>query len=473
MLLKSLILVLYAIVIIIIGFRSFRQIRSTTDFVLGGGRVGAFLSAFSYGTAYFSAVLFVGFAGKIGWNFGLSSIWIGVFNALIGVFLVWILLAWRVKQQTTQLNVSTMTEFFEKRYHSRTLKILSSIVIFIFLIPYSAAVFMGLSYLFEVSLGIPFLYVLIAMGFFTAFYVTLGGYRSMALLDAFFGIIMIVSVIVLIAFTLKHSNGLGSILDALESAHPALTRPVGPPGLMPLLSIIILTSIAPFAMPQLVQKFYAIRDKAAIRRGAVISAIFAFIIGCTAYFLGASTRFFISETSHPHLFSNGKPHFDYVMPEFLTTILPDSFHVIILLLLLSASMSTLASLVLISTATFVKDFYSELIQHNMTDSQKTFLMRLTSLLFVFLAVFFAAVEIDVIVEILGISWGAIGSFFLGPFMWGVFSTKVPKVAAFVSGFVALGICVLFYMMGYSSPEAGSIGMICSMILPLPWHILKK
>lgn len=163
--------------------------------------------------------------------------------------------------------------------------------------------------------------------------------------------------------------------------------------------------------------------KAAIRRGAVISAIFAFIIGCTAYFLGASTRFFISETSHPHLFSNGKPHFDYVMPEFLTTILPDSFHVIILLLLLSASMSTLASLVLISTATFVKDFYSELIQHNMTDSQKTFLMRLTSLLFVFLAVFFAAVEIDVIVEILGISWGAIGSFFLGPFMWEYFQLK--------------------------------------------------
>lgn len=473
MLIKFLVLSLYALIIIIVGLRSMRQTRSTTDFVLGGGKVGAIFSAFSYATAYFSAVLFIGFAGKIGWSFGLSSLWIGVFNSLVGVFLVWLLLAWPVKQQTIQLNCSTMTEFLEKRYNSKFLKIVASLIIFIFLIPYSAAVFMGLSYLFEVSLGFPFLYVLIAIGFFTAFYVTLGGYRSMAILDAFFGIIMIISVVLLIAFNLIKSGGLSPILDTLKQTNQELVAVVGPPGILHLLSIIILTSVAPFAMPQLVQKFYAIRDKTAIKRGAFISATFALIVGTTAYFLGASTRFFISANSHPHLFSDGKPLFDYLMPEFLTIILPNALHVVVLLLLLSASMSTLASLVLISSATFVKDFYFEVFDKKLNDKKITLFMRFISVIFVFLAVFFAAVEVDVIVEILGISWGAIGSFFLGPFIWGVFSKKVNKSIAFFSGFVALGICVVLYFNGFSSPIAGSIGMLMSLLLPFVALIVKK
>lgn len=464
MLIKTIALALYAAMIIVVGIIGMRKTKSTSDFLLGGGNVGPWMSAFSYGTAYFSAVLFIGFAGKVGWGFGLSGLWIALFNALIGVLVVWSVLGWKIKQASTFYGVSTMSEFLEKRYESSNLKLLASIVIFIFLIPYSAAVFMGLSYLFEVSLGIPYVWILVGMGVFTATYIVLGGYKSMALIDLIFGIIMTFSVLLLLFFTVKKGNGVVNIADSLSQIQPKLVSTIGPPGFWPLFALVFLTSVAPFAMPQLVAKFYAIRDKKSVKIGAIASTFFAILIGGVAYFMGATTRVFISAENSPSVFTDGKPNFDLLMPELLTNVIPGSLSVIILLLILSASMSTLASLVLISSSSFTKDFWGGFINKKMSDKKTMQMMRYMSAFFVLLAVLFAAVELDVIVEILGISWGAMGAFFLGPFIWGLFSTKATKLGAYTSALVGLGTCLILYSKGMSSPEAGTIGMIVSLLV---------
>lgn len=464
MITKIVVIALYAIMVVMVGIIGLRRTRSAKDFLMGGGNVGPWMSAFSYGTAYFSAVLFIGFAGKIGWGFGFSGLWIALFNAIVGVFVVWALLGWKIKQVSIRYNVSTMSEFLEKRYNSSTFKLISAIVIFVFLIPYSAAVFMGLSYLFEISLGVPYVYVLVGMGVFTAVYIVLGGYKSMAMIDMIFGIIMTVSVLLLLYFTVEKGGGVLNIADSLRAIEPKLVAPIGPPGWWPLFALVFLTSIAPFAMPQLVAKFYAIRDKRSVRIGAVASTIFAVIIGGIAYFMGSTTRMFISPETAPAVFSNGKINFDQLMPELLTNVMPASLSVIILLLILSASMSTLASLVLISSSSFTKDFWGGFIKKDMTDRQTTTMMRAMSAFFVLLAVLFAAVELDVIVEILGISWGAMGAFFLGPFIWGLLGKKANKVGAFVSGIGGLAICLGLYFYGMPSPEAGTIGMVASLVL---------
>ncbi len=461
---KIIFLLLYAIVIIFIGIIGLRKTKSTKDFLLGGGNVGPWMSAFSYGTAYFSAVLFIGFAGKIGWGFGISGLWIAVFNALLGVMAVWLLLGWKIKEVSLRYNVSTMSEFLEKRYQSSSLKLIAAIVIFIFLIPYSAAVFMGLSYLFEISLGISYIWILIGMGIFTASYIVLGGYKSMAMMDMIFGIIMTVSVLLLIFFTVEKGGGFSEIFHKLKSIEPKLTNIVGPPGWWPLLSLVILTSLAPFAMPQLVQKFYAIRDKRSVKIGAIASTFFAILIGGVAYFTGATTRVFLSPVTSPAVFTEKGPNFDKLMPELLTNVIPSSLAVIILLLILSASMSTLASLVLISSSSFTKDFWAGFVNKKMSDKAQTGMMRIMSAVFVLLAVLFAAVELDVIVEILGISWGAIGAFFLGPFVWGLFSKRVNRLGAFASGIGGLATCLILYFTGMPSPQAGTIGMGASLLL---------
>ncbi|HUV29879.1 MAG TPA: sodium:solute symporter [Acidobacteriota bacterium] len=464
MLVKAIVIAAFALMTLLIGVVGLRRTRSFSDFFLGGGKVGPWMTAFTYGTAYFSAVLFIGFAGKVGWGFGYSGLWIAVGNSLLGVLAVWWLLGARIKAMSVQYQVATMPEFLEKRYNSRFLKLFSSASIFVFFIPYSAAVFIGLSYLFQSNFNVGYPIALLFMGLFTALYLVMGGYKSMTIIDVTFGMIMIVGVLILLWSTVDKAGGLAGITAGLSSIDPKLTRAVGPPGLWPLFSLVFLTSVAPFAMPQLVQKFYAIKDKRSIRIGMVASTVFAVLITGIGYFTGATTRFFLSPEVTPKAFADGKPIFDVLMPELLANVIPQSLSVLILLLILAASMSTLAALVLVSSSSVAKDLYAGFINTQVSDRRLTALMRILSAFFVLLSVVLAYFRPSTIVTILGISWGAIGSVFLGPFIWGLFSKRVNAFGAISSSVLGLAACLITYLQGTPSPQAGTIGMIVSLVV---------
>ena len=463
MLAKVIIVSAFALMIIIIGILGMRRTRSFSDYFLGGGTVGPYMTAFTYGAAYFSAVLFIGFAGKVGWDFGLSGLWVGIGNAFVGVLAVWWLMGWRIKQMSVSYNVQTMPEYFEKCYNSRGFRLYSSIAIFVFFIPYSAAVFIGLTYLFQVNFGIDYTLALAFMGIFTALYLVMGGYKSMTMIDVCFGIIMAVGAAVLLATTLSKTGGWSGLTVGLESFDPKLTEVVGPPGFWPLFSLVFLTSVAPFAMPQLVQKFYAIKDRRSIRIGMVASTLFSLLIGAIAYFAGATCRVLMSPETSPAAFMDGKPIFDALMPELLANVVPASLAILMLLLILSASMSTLAALVLISSSSVAKDVYAGFINPQVTDKKLTLLMRVCSAVFVLLSVILAYFKPASIVAILGISWGAIGSAFLGPFVWGLLFKRNNLVGAAGSSLLGLGFCIVLYATGTPSPQAGTIGMLVSLI----------
>lgn len=474
MLLKTAIISAFALMIVIIGVLGMRKTRSFADYFLGGGTIGPYMTAFTYGAAYFSAVLFIGFAGKIGWDFGMSGLWIAVGNALIGVLGVWWLMGNRIKQMSLELKVQTMPEYFEKRYGSRGFKLYSSAAIFVFLVPYSAAVFIGLSYLFKVNFNIDYSIALLFMGGFTALYLVMGGYKSMTMIDVVFGIIMAAGAFVLLISTISTAGGLRDLLAQLRGIDPRLTQAVGPPGLWPLFSLVFLTSVAPFAMPQLVQKFYAIRDRQAIRIGMVASTLFSLLIAVSAYFTGASIRVFLTPESASAAFHEGKPIFDALMPELLTNVIPVSLAVLMLLLILSASMSTLAALVLISSSSVVKDLYAGFINTGVSDKRLTFLMRLCSAAFVCVSVILAYIRPSTIVSILSISWGAMGAAFLGPFVWGILCKWITKAGAITSSVAGLGTCVALYATGTPPPQAGTIGMLVSLcVSPLVSAFTKK
>lgn len=472
---------LYAAMIIAIGIKGSRKTKSFDDFALGGGNIGPWMTAFSYGTAYFSAVLFIGFAGKIGWAFGLSGLWIALGNTIIGVFGVWYLLGNKIKQETMKYNVHTMPEYLEVRYDSSFLKIFTSAAIFIFFIPYTAAVFMGLSYLFEVTFNMPYTYVLLFMGIFTGIYLVLGGYKSMAMIDVVFGMIMTIGVFILLGFTIHEGGGLPNIFESLRNINPKLAAPVGPPGFIPLASLVFLTSVAPFAMPQLLQKFYAIKDQRSIKIGMFASTVFAFIVTGVAYFTGALSRIFLTPENNPLAVtynSLGKiiPNkIDAIMPELLITVIPSALTVIILLLILSASMSTLAALVLISSSSITKDIYKGFVNRKATDKQLTSLVRIGSVFFIILSMMLAFLKPAVIVTILSISWGAIASVFLGPFIWGLFNKKITRLGAITGSVGGLVIClILFIVWGAKMvPQAGSVGMLASLALVPVFSLFGK
>lgn len=471
---KIVVLSAFTLMIVIIGIVGMCRTRSFSDFFIGGGNIGPWMTAFTYGTAYFSAVLFIGFAGKIGWGFGYSGMWIALCNALIGVLGVWWLLGERVKRMSVEYGIHTMAEYFEKRYDSKFLKLFAAIAVFIFFIPYSAAVFMGLSYLFKATFNIEYTYALLFIGGFTALYIVLGGYKSMTMLDMMFGMIMTAGVVVLLWSVIDRGEGIANITSALSAIDPKLTRLVGPPGWWALFCLIFLTSVAPFGMPQLIQKFFAIKDRRSIRVGMVASTCFALLIGGIGYFTGATTRYFLNPENAPNAFSDGKPVFDALMPELLVNVIPEALSVLMLLLILSASMSTLAALVLISSSSIAKDVYAGFINRDVTDKRLTLLMRLSSVFFVALSVVLAYLKPATIVAILGISWGAIGSVFLGPFMWGLFMARANKVGAIASSLAGLAVCLYLYFSGMPSPQAGTIGMMVSLgVNPIVSFALKR
>ena len=357
MLIKILLTAIFLIITIGVGIYSRKQANSVEGFVLGGRNVGGWLTAFAYGTSYFSAVVFVGYAGQFGWKYGLSSTWIGVGNAIIGSLLAWIVLGRRTKLMTQHIKSRTMPDFFGTRFSSQGLRVAASIIAFVFLIPYTAGVYKGISTLFEMGFGIPYEYCVILMAILTALYVILGGYRATAINDFIQGIIMLFGIVIVIAAVIGSKGGLTAAVaslaeipaDADASLNGNFADILGPDP-WNLLGVVILTSLGTWGLPQMVGKFYSITDEGAIKRGTIISTIFALIVSGGCYFLGGFGRLFGTPPTLP----NGRLDFDAIVPSMLET-LPDILIALVVLLVLSASMSTLASLVLTSSSTMTLD----------------------------------------------------------------------------------------------------------------------
>ena len=289
---KLAILILYFAVLIGIGLYCRKHTTDVNGFVLGGRSVGPWLTAFAYGTSYFSAVVFVGYAGQFGWKYGIAATWAGIGNALIGSLLAWVVLGRRTRIMTQHLDSATMPQFFGERFNSRALKIAASVIIFIFLIPYTASLYNGLSRLFGMAFDIDYSVCIIIMAVLTAIYVIAGGYMATAINDFIQGIIMLVGIVAVIAAVLMSKggfmaslNGLAQISDPEVSKAPGIFASFFGPDPLGLLFVVILTSLGTWGLPQMVQKFYAIKDESSIKTGTIISTIFAMIVagGCLLY----------------------------------------------------------------------------------------------------------------------------------------------------------------------------------------------
>jgi SSS family solute:Na+ symporter len=436
-----------------IGFYCRRHSKDVSGFVLGGRNLGGWITAFAYGTSYFSAVVFIGYAGQFGWNFGVAATWIGLGNAFIGSLLPWIILGNRTRVMTKELNASTMPEFFEKRYNSKNLKTVSALIVFIFLIPYTASVYNGLSRLFESALNVPYEICIIAMAALTAVYVITGGYMATAINDFVQGLVMLGGISAVVFAVLNKQGGFTAALQKLgeiENGVPANTlNTLFGPDPINLLGVVILTSLGTWGLPQMVQKFYAVKDKSAVSKGSIISTIFALVVAGGSYFMGGFGRLFGStdpaeaaETGRTLIqTAGGKPVFDSIVPAMLKSALPELLIGIVVVLVLSASMSTLSSLVLTSSSTLTIDLIKPRMGKKMTDKKQVLVMRGLIIFFVVISVVIALNPNTYISTMMSISWGALAGAFLAPFLYGLFSKKITKAACAGSFILGVGITV--------------------------------
>ena len=477
----------YAIAMAVIGWFSYGKSKTLDGFLLGGRNVGAWATAFAYGTTYFSAVVFVGYAGQHGWNIGVGAIWIGIGNAVLGCLLSWLLLANRTRKMTGHLEAKTMPEFFEKRYFSKGMKIFSAVIIFVFLVPYSAAVYKGLGSLFSAIFpGVETWVWMLVIACLTALYLVIGGYVATAYTNLVQGVIMIVGVVLLIVAVFRHDavggiSGLFENLGNIPNDGAQLTNIFGGSAVKFLCVNIMLTSFGTWGLPQMIGKFYAIKDTAAIKRGTIISTIFCVIIGCGAYLIGSTSRLILGN----QLPEGGV---DAVIPAVLMEVLGGGkfglvLLAIILILLLSASMSTLVSVVLTSASSVSVDLIPTVRKKPIKPETQMLLTRFFCLAFVLCSFVFATQKITIIVSLMSFSWGVVSGCFIGPYMWGLFSKKITKIGAYagmISGLLTVGIAtlVLTIQSGFSaaaakSPEMGVAAMAISLIVVPVVSLLTK
>lgn len=471
MIVKVLLLILFFAVMVGIGFYSRKHATNVDGFVLGGRSVGPWLTAFAYGTSYFSAVVFVGYAGQFGYKYGISATWIGIGNALIGSLLAWIVLGRRTRIMSKHLKAKTMPDYFGKRFDSNALRVTAAVISFVFLIPYTASVYNGLSRLFEMAFDVPYTVCVVVMAALTCVYVILGGYMATAINDFVQGIVMLVGIVAVVASVL---NGQGGFMQAvfklseIPSDIPvtmgqqgAFTSFFGPDPLN-LLGVVILTSLGTWGLPQMVSKFYAIRDEKAVKTGTVISTLFAIVVSGGCYFLGGFARLFDSDAIRN---AQGGIVYDAIIPTMLNS-LSDILIGIVIVLVLSASMSTLSSLVLTSSSTLTLDFLKGNIIKKMDEKKQLLTMRIFLVFFVVISVVIALDPPTFIAQLMGISWGALAGAFLAPFMYGLYWKGVTKSAVWASFICGVGITVsnMFFHFIASPINAGAIAMVAGLIV---------
>ncbi len=474
MLAKILMIVIFFAITVAIGVYCRKKATDVNGFVLGGRSVGPWLTAFAYGTSYFSAVVFVGYAGQFGWKYGMAATWIGIGNAIIGSLLAWVVLGRRTRVMTHHLGAKTMPEFFEKRFGSNGLKIAAALITFIFLIPYTASVYNGLSRLFGMAFTVPYEVCVIVMAVLTGVYVIVGGYMATALNDFVQGIIMIVGIIAVIGSVLAGQGGfteaimeLSKVTDASDTSalagmEGAFTSMLGPDPLG-LLGVVILTSLGTWGLPQMVQKFYAIKSEKAISKGTIISTVFAVVVSGGCYFLGGFGRLFGIDLS-----ASGAPIYDSVIPNMLAT-LSDVLVGIVIVLVLSASMSTLSSLVLTSSSTITLDLIRGNIAKKMDEKKQLLSIRVFIAIFIVLSAAIAIFQYNsastFIAQLMGISWGALAGAFLAPFMYGLYLKRISIASVWVSFIIGVGLTVsnMFFKFIASPINAGAIAMIVTLI----------
>ena len=449
------ILAIYVATMLGIGFYTSKRTKSTNDFMLGGRNVGSWLTAFSYGTTYFSAVVFIGYAGQFGWSYGVSASWIGLGNAFIGSLIPFFLIGKRARLMSKHIDARTMPDFFGKRFDSSALKTVSALIVFIFLIPYTASVYNGLSRLFGMVFDLGengATIIIIMMAVLSAIYVTLGGYKATALNDFVQGIIMLIGIGTVVALTLQKKNGFTAAVDSLKAMTDdgKLGSLFGPDPIN-LLGVVILTSLGTWGLPQMVQKFYAIKDDQAIKKGAIISTFFAVVVAGGCYFMGGFIRLYCTldpaDTSKAFIETgaNGKPVFDTMVPALLQQALPNILIGLVVVLVLSASLSTLSSLVLTSSSTLTNDLIRPRVK-NFDDKKQMLVMRIFIAVFLLISVIIACNKNASISTLMSYSWGALSGAFLGPFLYSLFLRKATPAACWVSFCTGIGLTVLHMML---------------------------
>jgi len=410
----ALVLALYMVMLLVVGIVTSRRTRSASDFHLGGRRVGPWVTSLSYVAAYFSSVVIIG-GGGFGYRFGMSTLWIGAINVLVGCTLVWIFLGRRIRQFTTRLKTMTVPGFFAERYRAKEARTISAVVITLFLIIYNVSILKGMGNAFEGLMGMPYIAGVLLSGAIIVLYVSLGGYLAVVWTGFFQAWVMGVGLILLTVAALKAAGGLTAVNVALAAVDRGLVETPGVWGWAGLISYAMIVSFGVWGMPQLMVRFYSIKSVDVLKIGTVIATIGG-SMAVLPYLDGA-----IARVLHP-----GLENADLAIPTLTKAVLTPWGGAVFLAGVIAAGMSTFASILIITSGAVVRDVMQKSLGRSLTERQELRYSRIVSAIIGLISLAIALRPPALVLVLTAFSWAVISSTCLWPLLFGLYWRRTTR-----------------------------------------------
>jgi SSS family solute:Na+ symporter len=429
----TVILFVYLAGLVVVGFITGRRTKSVEDFYIGGRQIGPWVTALSFVAAYFSSVVIIG-GGGFGYMFGMSTLWIGAINVLLGCTVAWIVLGPRIRIFTQRLKTMTVPGFIGERFQSDFACIFSALIIVLFMIIYNVSILKGMGHIFEVLMNIPYVYGVLVSCIIILFYVSIGGYLAVVWTSFIQAWVMGVGLIVLTVFALQRVGGITAVNTALASIDPGLTNTPGIWGWPGLISYALIVSFGVWGMPQLVVRFYSIKNLKVLKIGTVVATV-GTCMALLPYFNGA-----IARTLFPSL-----PSPDLAIPTLVKTTLSPFGAAIVLAGVVAAGMSTFSSVLIILSSSMVQDLIKKGIKRDIAKEKSLFWGKIGSVVIGFVSLVIALRPPALVLTLTAFAWAVIASTTLWPILFGIYwrgATKWGCVASMVGGCVT----ALFWML---------------------------
>ena len=419
------VLALYFIVLLLIGYITKKKTKTSNDFHIGGRKIGAVVSSLSFVSAYFSSVVIIG-GGGFGYKYGMATIWIGVINVLLGCMLAWMILGKRTRKMTAKLKAITIPDFLYKRYDLPFAKIFTSIVIALFMVIYNVSILKGLGNTFEVILNIPYIWGVIISGIMVLIYVSMGGYIAVVWTGFLQAIIMGAGLFILLFATLNKVGGLTAGVNSLKLINQNFVDTPGVWGFNGLISYILIVSLGVWGMPQMLARFYSIKNVKAIRIGTVIATIGG-SMAIIPYLVGALTRTIYPALTNP----------DLAIPTLVNSIMSPFAVSIFFIGVIAAGMSTFSAVLIISSSAIIRDLFKESFLFKMTEKKEMNWSIIANSIVGIVSILIAIKPPGLVLTLTAFSWAIIASTCLIPFLIGLYwkgATKTGVVFSMVGGF---------------------------------------
>ncbi|MFD1426465.1 sodium/proline symporter PutP [Kroppenstedtia sanguinis] len=398
---------IYLIVMLSIGYYAYRRTSDLSDYMLGGRNLGPAVTALSAGASDMSGWLLMGLPGAM-YASGLSSGWIAV-GLTIGAWLNWLFVAPRLRTYTEIANNAiTIPDYLENRFkdHTRLLRIVSALVIFIFFTFYTSSGMVAGGELFKSAFGMDYLWGIWLTAGVVILYTLFGGFLAVSWTDFVQGTIMFLALALVPIVVLTQTGGMSATFSEIRSIDPALMDAFKGTSAIGIFSLLA-WGLGYFGQPHIIVRFMAItsvKEMSKARRigmgwmiFSVGGAMFTGLIGI-AYF-------------HQEHITLENPETVFIM---LAKIL---FHPLItgflLAAIMAAIMSTISSQLLVTASALTQDFYRAFLRRSASDRELVLVGRLSLLGVALIALYLAFNPNETILNLVGYAWAGFGSAF-GP-----------------------------------------------------------